>query len=144
MSNLKLNIPNDVIKIHKAFKKNGKKLYVVGGAIRDAILGKSPKDFDLATDAKPEEVEKIAKAYDLPYVKINNTAELRKKLTDVITASGPVVCEVMCPENQEIIPMVSAIKNDDGSMTSKPIEDMYPFLDRDEFLKEMIVDSYLK
>ena len=90
------------------------------------------------------EVEKIAKAYDLPYVKINNTAELRKKLTDVITASGPVVCEVMCPENQEIIPMVSAIKNDDGSMTSKPIEDMYPFLDRDEFLKEMIVDSYLK
>ena len=61
MSNLKLKIPSDVIKIHKAFKKNGKKLYVVGGAIRDAILGKSPKDFDLATDAKPEEVEKIAK-----------------------------------------------------------------------------------
>mgnify|MGYP001186407509 CR=1 FL=1 len=61
MSNLKLNIPKDVIKIHKAFKKDGKKLYVVGGAIRDAILGKSPKDFDLATDAKPEEVEKIAK-----------------------------------------------------------------------------------
>ena len=61
MSNLKLKIPNDVIKIHKAFKKDGKKLYVVGGAIRDAILGKSPKDFDLATDAKPEEVEKIAK-----------------------------------------------------------------------------------
>jgi len=61
MSNLKLKIPKDVIKIHKAFKKDGKKLYVVGGAIRDAILGKSPKDFDLATDAKPEEVEKIAK-----------------------------------------------------------------------------------
>jgi len=61
MSNLKLKIPNDVIKIHKLFKKNGKKLYVVGGAIRDAILGKSPKDFDLTTDAKPEEVEKIAK-----------------------------------------------------------------------------------
>jgi len=61
MSNLKLKIPNDVIKIHKAFKKSGKKLYVVGGAVRDAILGKSPKDFDLATDAKPEEVEKIAK-----------------------------------------------------------------------------------
>ena len=61
MSNLKLTIPSDVIKIHKASKKNGKKLYVVGGAIRDAILGKSPKDFDLATDAKPDEVEKIAK-----------------------------------------------------------------------------------
>jgi len=85
------------------------------------------------------EVEKIAKAYDLPYVKINNAAELRKKLTDVISASGPVICEVMCPENQEIVPAVSAVKNDDGSMTSKPIEDMYPFLERDEFLNEMIV-----
>ena len=35
--------------------------YVVGGAVRDAILGSSPKDFDLATDAKPDEVEAIAK-----------------------------------------------------------------------------------
>ena len=58
---LKLNIPSDIKKLHKLFKKNGKQLYVVGGAVRDAILGKSPKDFDLATDAKPEEVIKIAK-----------------------------------------------------------------------------------
>ena len=87
------------------------------------------------------EVGKIASAYELPYVKINNVAELREKLADVIAASGPVICEVMCPENQEIIPAVSAVKNDDGSMTSKPIEDMYPFLERDEFLNEMIVKS---
>jgi cytidyltransferase-like protein len=59
--NLKLNIPNDIEKIHKLFKKNNKKLYIVGGAVRDAILGKNPKDFDLATDAKPDEVLKIAK-----------------------------------------------------------------------------------
>ncbi len=87
------------------------------------------------------EVGKIASAYELPYVKINNVAELREKLADVIAASGPVICEVMCPENQEIIPAVSAVKNNDGSMTSKPIEDMYPFLERDEFLNEMIVKS---
>ena len=58
---LKLNIPSDIKKLHKLFKKNGKQLYVVGGAVRDAILDKSPKDFDLTTDAKPDEVEKIAK-----------------------------------------------------------------------------------
>jgi tRNA nucleotidyltransferase/poly(A) polymerase len=58
---LKLNIPSDIKKLHKLFKKNGKQLYVVGGAVRDAILGKSPKDFDLTTDAKPDEVEKIVK-----------------------------------------------------------------------------------
>ena len=59
---LKLNIPSDIKKLHKLFKKNGKQLYVVGGAVRDAILGKSPKDFDLATDAKPDEIENIAKS----------------------------------------------------------------------------------
>ena len=58
---LKLNIPSDIKKIHKAFKKSGKQLFVVGGAVRDAILGKTPKDYDLATDAKPDEVEAIAK-----------------------------------------------------------------------------------
>ena len=58
---LKLNIPTDIKKIHKLFKKNKKQLYVVGGAVRDAILGKSPKDFDMATDAKPDEVLAIAK-----------------------------------------------------------------------------------
>ena len=60
-SKLRLSIPSDIKNIHKAFKKNRKQLFVVGGAVRDAILGKSPKDFDLATNAKPDEVIKIAK-----------------------------------------------------------------------------------
>ena len=67
---LKLNIPSDIKKLHKLFKKNGKQLYVVGGAVRDAILGKSPKDFDLATDAKPDEVEAIAKKNGLKSVPV--------------------------------------------------------------------------
>ena len=56
---LKLNVPKDVKDLHKLFKKNKRELYIVGGAVRDALLGKKPKDFDLATDAKPEEVIKI-------------------------------------------------------------------------------------
>jgi len=62
---LKLTIPKNVKDIHSAFKKEGKKLYIVGGAVRDAILGKKPKDFDLATDAKPDEVLQIAKKYKM-------------------------------------------------------------------------------
>jgi len=50
-------IPNDIIDIKDVFKKNGHKLYVVGGAVRDALLGKTPKDYDLATDATPDKVE---------------------------------------------------------------------------------------
>ena len=58
---LKINVPSDIKQLYKLFTLNGKQLYVVGGAVRDAILGKSPKDFDLATDAKPDEVEAIAR-----------------------------------------------------------------------------------
>jgi putative nucleotidyltransferase with HDIG domain len=56
-----LRVPNDIKKIYKLFKKNKKQLYIVGGAVRDAILGKSPKDYDMATDATPDEVLAIAK-----------------------------------------------------------------------------------
>ncbi len=54
-----MNIPEDIIKIKDVFKKNGYKLYVVGGAVRDALLSKNPEDFDLVTDAVPDEVEKM-------------------------------------------------------------------------------------
>lgn len=56
-----IQIPSDIIQINNAFKKAGKKLYLVGGAVRDAILGNEPKDFDLATNALPDEVIQIAK-----------------------------------------------------------------------------------
>lgn len=56
-----MHIPDDILAIKDVFKKNGYKLYVVGGAVRDAILGKTPKDFDLATDAVPDKVEEIMK-----------------------------------------------------------------------------------
>jgi tRNA nucleotidyltransferase/poly(A) polymerase len=54
-----INLPSEIQDIYNAFKRSNKKLYVVGGAIRDALLGKIPKDFDLATDAKPDEVQNI-------------------------------------------------------------------------------------
>lgn len=49
-------IPESVKELHEIFKKNGKKLFVVGGAVRDFINGETPKDFDLCTDALPAEV----------------------------------------------------------------------------------------
>ena len=83
-SKFRLNIPSDIRKIHKLFKKNKKKLFVVGGAVRDAILGKSPKDFDLATDAKPDEVLAIAKKGGL------KTYEVGKQFGVVIVAGHEI------------------------------------------------------
>ena len=54
-----IELPQDVLFIAGLYKKAGKELYVVGGAVRDAIRGMTPKDFDLATNADPEESVKI-------------------------------------------------------------------------------------
>ena len=52
-------IPDSVKELQLLFKSKGKKLYVVGGAVRDFLTGDTPKDFDLATDALPDEVLEI-------------------------------------------------------------------------------------
>ena len=62
-STIKLNIPKDILKMNALFKKAGHELYIVGGAVRDALLGKVPKDWDLATDATPDKIKEILKEY---------------------------------------------------------------------------------
>jgi tRNA nucleotidyltransferase/poly(A) polymerase len=52
-------IPEDIQGIKDVFKQNGYKLYIVGGAVRDFLLNKTIKDYDLATDAVPDKVEEI-------------------------------------------------------------------------------------
>lgn len=60
---LKLKMPKDVIEMNKLFKKAGHELYVVGGAVRDSLMGKPPKDWDLTTDAQPDKIKEILHQY---------------------------------------------------------------------------------
>lgn len=55
-------IPQSVKDLNSIFKRSGKKLYLVGGSVRDFLLGEEPKDFDLATDAIPDEVIDILRS----------------------------------------------------------------------------------
>ena len=57
-------IPQSVKELNSIFTKAGKKLYLVGGSVRDFLTGDKPKDFDLATDALPDEVIKILQSYN--------------------------------------------------------------------------------
>ena len=56
-------IPNSIKELHELFKKNGKKLFLVGGSVRDFLNNDKPKDFDLATDAHPDDVISLLKGY---------------------------------------------------------------------------------
>ena len=52
---------------------------------------------------------------------------------------GPAICEVMCKKWDMVSPTISSKKLSDGRIISKPLEDMYPFLGREEFHENMIV-----
>lgn len=62
-NNKEMNIPKPIWDLHSIFKSYGKKLYLVGGAVRDFVTGELPKDFDLATDATADEMKSILKDY---------------------------------------------------------------------------------
>ena len=53
------NISESALNVLYKLKKSGYQSYLVGGGVRDLLLGREPKDFDIATDAHPEEVKKV-------------------------------------------------------------------------------------
>jgi tRNA nucleotidyltransferase (CCA-adding enzyme) len=59
MERMKTVVPNEVIAVSKALAEAGFEAYLVGGCVRDMLLAREPKDWDVATDARPEEVQKI-------------------------------------------------------------------------------------
>jgi acetolactate synthase-1/2/3 large subunit len=56
-----------------------------------------------------------------------------------MTVEEPVICEVISIRDQLVAPTVSSVKQENGRLFSKPIEDMFPFLPREEFEENMIV-----
>lgn len=70
-------LPADILKIHECFKASNKKLYVVGGCVRDFILGKVAHDIDLVTDALPDESKQILKNFNVSDEQGKNFGVLR-------------------------------------------------------------------
>ena len=60
---LHMDLPESVLRMNRIFKEKGHELYVVGGAVRDLLNNQEPKDFDLATDATPEQVKSMLRMF---------------------------------------------------------------------------------
>lgn len=84
---------------------------------------------------------KIAEAYGFKTYKIEDQNDLANDITKVLAMKGPVVCEVMLSPTEKMEPKLSSEAKPDGRMVSKPLEDMFPFLDRETFHANMIVKS---
>ncbi len=87
------------------------------------------------------DIIKLAKAHGIDGEKVSNQKELDERIDDILAKQGPYICEIVMSEDQALIPRVSSLKKADGSIVSKPLEDMFPFLDRDEFNNNMDVDT---
>jgi len=84
------------------------------------------------------DTEKIAAAYGIQYMSVREKHNLDSAIDRLLETTGPVIFEIfVCIQSR--FPKLSSRKNEDGSFTSLPFEDMEPFLSREEFHAEMIV-----
>jgi len=96
---------------------------------------------DPSSGVTTPDLMKIANAYGIPAVRINNHNELSEKIDFVLESIGPAIGEIMMDPLQPLIPKLSSIRTSDGKMVSKPLEDMSPLLPREEFRANMIVKT---
>jgi len=85
------------------------------------------------------DIGKVAAAYGLPVVHIEDQRDLRGQVRKVLDMAGPVVCDVVSLPDEARMPSLASAQRADGSLFSKPLEDLWPFLDRAEFLANMII-----
>jgi acetolactate synthase-1/2/3 large subunit len=79
------------------------------------------------------DLEKIAAAYGIRFVRISDSSEIEEKTIEALSGNGPVLCEVVLSDKQNFSPKLSSKVLPDGKIVSPPIDDMFPFLDREEF-----------
>jgi acetolactate synthase I/II/III large subunit len=79
----------------------------------------------------------LATAYGLQHARIENHQDLEAGIQEVLDMQGGVLCEVNISPEQGISPKASAFKRDDGTLESRPLEDMAPFLPREEIFENM-------
>jgi acetolactate synthase-1/2/3 large subunit len=93
---------------------------------------------DLSSGISFPDTQKIANAYGIKYISAVKEEELENSINEFLNYKDTIILEIFCCI-QGRYPRMSAIKNDDGTFTNRPFEDMDPFMDREEFKKEMIV-----
>ena len=87
------------------------------------------------------DLSRLAPAYGLPYVRASGSA-FERRIREALDMEGPCVCELVLDPEQTFEPKLSSRALPDGRMVSAPLEDMAPFLDRDEFARNLLVPPW--
>ncbi|MCB0748752.1 MAG: thiamine pyrophosphate-binding protein, partial [Ignavibacteriae bacterium] len=83
--------------------------------------------------------KKISNAFEIPYFSLLNHDNIDDKIIEFLSYNGVALLEVFIDPNQSFEPKSASMRLEDGSMVSRPLEDLAPFLDRDELKLNMLV-----
>ncbi|MDO4265844.1 MAG: thiamine pyrophosphate-dependent enzyme, partial [Eubacteriales bacterium] len=83
--------------------------------------------------------EKVAKAFDLPFVRAVHNSELQEAIEKTLSMEGPVLCEIIVSMEQNFEPKSATKRLPDGTLVSPPLEDLAPFLSEEELDRNMII-----
>lgn len=111
------------------------------GSIRTTQINYFERRFvacDEASGLWLPDLQKTAEAYGVGFRRITDQAHLSADLSAVLALPGPVVCEVVMAPDQFTQPKVSSKQQPDGRMVTMPMEDLWPFLAREEFEAAMM------
>ena len=86
--------------------------------------------------------ENLSKAFGFPYSRAENHDQMKDAIKATLDISGPAICELIIDENQIFAPKLGAKQHPDGKITSPALEDLSPFLSKDELKSNMIIDLY--
>jgi len=94
---------------------------------------------DRRTGITIPDLDKLASAYGIGTAVIKNQQNLREDVKRILAMEGPVLIDVHVIPDEMRAPRLQSYQRPDGSFVSRPLEDMFPFLSREEFLANMIV-----
>ncbi len=108
-------------------------------ASQKAYFGNAAIGADRNSGLTIPDLSKVAASYGLGTHVIRDQTDLRAEVRKVLDMPGPVVCDVNVLPDEVRAPRLQSYQKEDGSFVSKPLEDLFPFLPREEFLANMIV-----
>ena len=103
-------------------------------------FGNAQLGCDAATGLTIPDLSKVAAAFGLKTAVIDDQHDLPGAVRAVLETAGPVVCDVRVIPEESREPRLSSMQLAERSLVSKPLEDLFPFLQRAEFLSNMIID----
>jgi acetolactate synthase-1/2/3 large subunit len=109
-------------------------------ASQRGYFGKASLGCDRTNGLTVPDLVRVGEAFGLTSTVITDQRDLRADVRRVLDIKGPVVCDVRVLPDEMRAPRLQSYQKPDGSFVSKPLEDLYPFLSREEFLTNMIVD----